>query len=78
MSVQHGPPGFGGGMNGGTVLVQATWVQDCPLIYTHSELRGAAQVYVEAETGMFVFVLKAVQTMQPDLYCSDACFMSNQ
>lgn len=35
-------------------------------------MRGAAQVYVKAETGMFVFVLKAVQiwTTQPDLYCS--------
>lgn len=67
-------------MNGGTVLVQTMWIQDSPLIYTHTELRGAAQVYVKAETGMFVFVLKAVKswTMQPVLYCSDACFMSNQ
>lgn len=50
------------------------------LTYTHTELRGAAQVYVKAETGTFVFILKAVQiwTMQPDLYCSDTCLMSNQ
>lgn len=67
-------------MNGGSVLVQTIWIQDCTLTYTHTELRGAAQVYVKAETGTFVFILKAVQiwTMQPDLYCSDTCLMSNQ
>lgn len=70
----------GGGMNGGTVLVQAMWIQNCPLIYTHVALRGAAQVYVKAETGTFLFVLKAVQiwTVQPNLDCSATFFMSNQ
>lgn len=41
---------LGGGMNGGTVLAQTMWIQDCPLIYTYAVLRGAAQVYVKAET----------------------------
>jgi len=60
--------------------VLTMWIQDCPPIYTHAELRGDAQVYVKAETGTFVFVLKTAQiwTAQPDLYCSDACLMSNQ
>lgn len=31
---------LGGGMNGGTVLVQTTWIGGCPLIYTHAELGG--------------------------------------
>lgn len=60
--------------------MQTMWIQDCPLIYRHTELRGTAQVYVKAETDSFVFVLKAVQTwtVQPGLYCSDTCFMSSQ